>query len=313
MKKALIIGIDNYPKSPLNGCVNDAVAFSDIIKKNGDNTRNFDYKLEKNVQTKSTLMSLIVELFNGTPETALLYFSGHGHFNEIGGYLVTPDHTEYSAGVSMDEILTIANRSKAKNKVIILDCCYSGAMGSPAITGHVYSNIAEGVTILTASRKNESAVEINGHGIFTNLLLGALDGGAADLSGCITPGSIYAYIDQSLGEWDQRPIFITNISRFTPLRKIKPPIDLDVLRKIIDYFPNSNQEHVLNPTYEFTNEDIAIPENVKIFKDLQKMERVGLVIPKEEEHMYFAAQNSKSCRLTPLGAHYWRLVKEDMI
>src|SRR3989344_350532 len=41
--------------------------------------------------------------------------------------------------------------------------------------------ITKGVTILTASKDSESAVEINGHGVFTALLLQALSGGASDL------------------------------------------------------------------------------------------------------------------------------------
>jgi hypothetical protein len=48
-------------------------------------------------------------------------------------------------------------------------------------------------------------------------------------------------------------------------------------------------------------------------KDLQKFEGVGLVIPVGEEHMYFAAMNSKSCRLTALGFQYWRLAKEKKL
>ncbi|MGF1573365.1 MAG: caspase family protein, partial [Sumerlaeia bacterium] len=47
--------------------------------------------------------------------------------------------------------------------------------------------------------------------------------------------------------------------------------------------------------------DQAKEKNVAIFKDLQKMEGVGLVVPVSEEHMYYAAMNSKSCRLTALG------------
>ena len=57
-------------------------------------------------------------------------------------------------------------------------------------------------------------------GIFTNLVLAALEGGAADLRGHVTPGSIYAYVDQALGAWDQRPIFKTNVTQFhVPTRR----------------------------------------------------------------------------------------------
>lgn len=55
--------------------------------------------------------------------------------------------------------------------------------------------ISEGVTILTASRSSETSMEVNGHGLFTSLLIEALIGGAADITGHVTPGGIYAYIE----------------------------------------------------------------------------------------------------------------------
>jgi hypothetical protein len=165
-------------------------------------------------------------------------------------------------------------------------------------------------------------MEVNGSGVFTTLVVDALQGGASDLRGHITPGGIYSYVDQALGAWDQRPIFKTNVTRFTSLRTITPPVPLSTLRKICEYFPNPEDEHKLDPSYEFTNsktidhpvfEPYAKPENVSKFKDLQKFAGVGLVKPIDEEHMYFAAMNSKSCRLTALGYQYWRLIKEKKI
>ena len=322
MRKALIVGINNYPKAPLCGCVNDASAFSAIIETNGDGSPNFDVRLVTDVPTKSELKGLIIELFSGDCETALLYFSGHGLLDDIGGYIVTPDYKPNDEGVSMDEILNIANDSKAQNRVIILDCCHSGALGSPKNLGGKSAHIGEGVSILTASRDSESAIEINGHGVFTNLLLDALQGGAADLRGHITPGSVYAYINQALGPWDQRPVFKTNITRFTSLRTVTPQVPIDILRKLVDYFPTPQDEFALDPSFEDTNAPVvehkivephAKAENVAVFKHLQKFQGVGLVVPVNEQYMYFAAMNSKSCKLTALGYHYWRLVKEKRI
>lgn len=323
MRKALVIGINNYPNgNELKGCVNDASAFSGIITANGDGSPNFDVKLETDVPTKSDLKGLIKELFRGDCETALLYFSGHGFIDDIGGYIVTPDYKPNDEGVSMDEILSIANESKAQNRVIILDCCHSGAMGSPKTLGSKTAHIVEGVSILTASKDIESAIEINGHGVFTNLLLNALQGGAADLRGHITPGSVYAYIDQALGPWDQRPVFKTNITRFTSLRTVTPQVPLEILRKLIEYFPTPQDEFPLDPSFEDTNapkvehkiiEPHAKEENVAVFKHLQKFQGVGLVVPVDEQYMYFAAMNSTSCKLTALGYHYWRLVKDKRI
>ncbi len=221
----------------------------------------------------------------------------------------------------MDEILSLANQSKIKDKIIILDCCHSGAMGSPQLTGST-SQLQEGISILTASRDNESSIEINGHGVFTNLLLGSLQGGAADLRGHISPGSIYAFIDQALGAWDQRPVFKTNVTRFTSIRTVIPQVAVDTLRKLVEFFPTPQEEYKLDPSYEDTNSKevkheiihpFAKSENVEVFKKLQKLQSVGLVVPVDADYMYFAAMKSKSCKLTSLGYHYWQLVKDKRI
>ena len=321
MKKALIVGINNYPMAPLGGCINDASGLASIIATNGDGSPNFDVLLETDVSTKGDLKKLIVDLFKGDGDSALFYFSGHGYLNEIGGYIVTPDYKTYDEGVSMVEILEIANASKVRNKIIILDCCHSGKLGSPSISGGC-AIIGEGISILTASRDNESSMEVNGHGVFTNLLLDALQGGAADLRGYITPAGIYAYVDRALNSWQQRPVFKTNITRFTPLRQVNPQVSLETLRKLTDYFPTPSQEFNLDPSFEDTNskeivhkviKPYANPANVVKFKDLQKLQSIGLVVPVHAQHMYFAAMESKSCKLTALGYHYWRLVKDKRI
>lgn len=312
MRKALIIGINNYKNCPLNGCVNDASAISSVLSSNGNGSPNFEVILKTDIKNKAELKTHIKELFEGDAETSLFYFSGHGFLDDLGGgYIVTPDYQPNDEGVSMEEILNFANASRAQNKIIILDCCNSGAFGSP-ISSNGASQIKEGITILTASKKNESAVEENGHGVFTNLLLGALLGGASDLTGHITPGSVYSYIDQALGSWDQRPVFKTNITKFTSLRDISPLVLLETLRKITTYFSKPQEEFKLDPSFEDSIEGYN-KDNSKIFKDLQKFERNGLVIPVDEEYMYYAAIHSKSCKLTALGWHYWMLVNKKRI
>lgn len=315
MKKALVVGINGYPSSPLNGCVNDANSIAAILESNGDGSPNFGIRLltcPSTDITRPVLREAIEQLFAGDSDMALLYFSGHGYIKSTGGYLVTVDAKKYDEGVSMDDILSLANQSKARNKVIILDCCHSGAMGTPSITGSSTAQLSEGMSVLTASRDSEYALETNGAGVFTSLLIDALKGGAADIRGNITPGSLYAYVDEALGAWDQRPIFKTNVTSFSPLRVIPPKVPFETLRKITQYFPVAEAEHKLDPTYEDT-EPTANPDNVKIFKDLQKFQSVGLVVPVAAEFMYFAAINSTSCRLTALGYQYWRLVNEKKL
>ena len=321
MRKALIVGIDDYPMCPLNGCVNDATAVAQCLRKNGDGSPNFDIFEMNNVGVKGELKEKILELFYSQVEIALFYFSGHGCKTNYDGYIVTPDYAPGSEGIPMTEILKIVNESKAMNKIVILDCCYSGTFGNGALSDNV-TQIAEGVTILTASTEDQTARESGGHGVFTNLLLEALSGGAANINGNITPGSIYSYIDQALDAWEQRPVFKTNTHSFVRVKTVVPSVELSVLRNIVDYFPTSTHEFKLNPSFEFTNnneyklevkEPYSNPENVKIMKNLQKMESVGLIKPIDEEHMYFASMNSKGCRLTSLGYHYWNLVKKGKI
>ena len=49
------------------------------------------------------------------------------------------------------------------------------------------------------------------------------------------------------------------------------------------------------------------PQLGEIFAQLQKCNRHSLIEPVDAEHMYFAAINSKGCRLTALGAYYREL------
>ncbi len=314
MRQALIIGIDKYPAQPLNGCKNDAKRIAEVLNYDDDDQKrvNFEIKLALDVESKSKLREMIRNLFDCDANMVLLYFSGHGYMSAAGGYIVTPDAGPNDPGISMDEILHYANQSDVRTKVIILDCCNSGAFGTP-VNAAGTSYLGKGMTILTSSREKETSVEKDGHGIFTSLLIDALEGGASDLKGDITPGSVYAHIDMAIGNWGQRPIFRTNVTRFTPLRKVKSHISLTILKKLIIYFPASRSEFSLDPGYEWTNKETADPVKVEIFKELQKMNRVGLVIPIGTEDMYFAAIEHKACKLTALGQHYWHLVKQDRI
>lgn len=322
MRKALVVGIDNYSQCPLRGCCNDADEVAKLLSCNDDGSPNFAVKLQKNISTKAILRKHIEECFSGDADVALFYYSGHGHIDNVGGYLVTPDFTNYDYGVSLQDVLNIANASRCKDKIIILDSCHSGFMGSISTAGQSTAVINEGVTILTASRSIEASVEINGHGLFTSLLIEALCGGAADITGYITPSGIYAYIDKALGPWEQRPVFKTNVTRFTPLRKVTPQVDISIIRRICTYFPSEDAEMPIDPSFEPTNsldvmheviQPYANPDNTKIFSDLQKLEGIGLVVPVGEEHMYFAAMRSKTCALTSIGKQYWRLVKDKLI
>lgn len=328
MRKALVVGIDHYQSiTGLTGAVNDAYSVKAMLDRHADASVNFGVRLmvgtgPHDLVGRHDLKEAVRELFAGDGEIALFYFAGHGYVEATGGYLCAGDCKTGDDGVPLAEIMTMANLSKVQNKVIMLDSCHSGIAGNPP-THAAVAEITDGVTILTASTAEQYANEENGAGVFTSLLVDALGGAAANLVGDITPGGVYAHIDQSLGPWAQRPVFKTNVKRFVSLRKVRPPLELADLQRISQFFPSAGFQYQLDPSYEPEPPDTKPaeplnvpppdPEKNAIFAILQKYNRVGLLVPEGAPHMWHAAMQSKTVRLTALGEHYRRLAAKGLI
>jgi Caspase domain len=330
MRKALIVGIDYYAHiKPLSGCVNDAHAVKAVLERHADGTVNFvtprilSGNGPSSVVEKSELKDAVRELFAGDAEIALLYFAGHGYIEDTGGFLCAGDCKTGDDGFSLAELMTLASKSNARNKIIILDSCHSGIAGERATTQGT-AEIHEGMTILTASTAEQYAMEVpgGGAGVFTTLFVDALGGAGANLVGDVTPGSVYAHIDQSLGPWAQRPVFKTNVKTFVSLRKAAPPIPLADLQVLPVHFPHAGYNFKLDPTYEPERSDQQRndpdvpppdPERTVVFATLQKYVKVNLVRPVGAPHMWHAAMQNKSCELTVLGEHYRKLVASGLL
>lgn len=247
-----------------------------------------------------------------------MYFAGHGYIEDTGGFLCASDSESGDDALALADVMTLANSSPARNRVVILDSCHGGIAGEHQ-GGAGHSELATGVTILTASTAAHYALEADGSGVFTSLLVDALNGAAANLIGAITPGSVYAHIDQSLGSWAQRPVFKTNVKTFVSLREADAPIALGELQQLSTLFPTPDHRFALDSTYEEqrSSDDAALPPpdpaNVATFKVLQNLVRVNLVWPFGAPHMWHAAMQSQSCELTVLGQHYWRLSEASLL
>lgn len=324
MRKALVVGINYYQHGPaLYGCVDDAHSVKSVLERNSDGTVNFGVKLLSGTGPtdpilRSELREQIRELFADDSETALFYFAGHGHIEATGGYILASDSKTGDDGIPLNDVLTFANQTRAKNRIIVLDSCHSGIAGAVRSTP-THTELTEGLTILTASTAEQYATEQNGAGVFTTLFIDALNGAAGNLIGDVTPGSVYAHIDQSLGPWDQRPVFKTNVKSFVSLRNVQPPISLADLQRITEFFPSPGFIFQLDPSFEperFAS-DSSIPspnpENTAKFAILQKYRTVNLLVPIDAPHMWHAAIESKACKLTVLGEHYRRLVENKRI
>jgi hypothetical protein len=316
VRRALLVGIDDYPSAPLAGCVNDAEAMKRLLSRHDDGRVNFDTQLLTSDQesvTRARLREAIDELFSDPAEVALLYFSGHGTENDLGGYLVTSDADLYDEGVSLTDVLALANRATHITEVaIIVDSCHSGWLGTVPAVDNAHASLREGLSILSASRSSQASLERGDHGVFTELVCSALDGGAADILGNVSVASIYAYVDQAFGAWDQRPLFKSHVSRMLSLRTAKPAIDIAVVRRLPDWFESPDADFPLAPRHEPTAKP-ADSEAEATFRCLQRCNRVKLVEPIDEEDMYYAAINGTGCRLTALGRFYWKLADDGRI
>lgn len=312
------MGIDQYGFGALNGCVKDAERVRAMLSNHEDLSPNFDCRTlvaplgAGDVITRATLREHLEQLFKDPAEVALFHFSGHGTINNLDGYLVTQDAKRYDEGVPMGDVLKLANDSRAKEIVLLLDCCYSGKLGNAPAIDNSKVLLREGISILTAGRGDQPSVETGGGGVFTSLVVDALDGGAANVLGAVSAPAIYAYVEAALGAWDQRPLFKAHVSSVLELRRCTPPIDRNLLRRLPTLFPLPAEDFPLDPSYEKSS-PTAIPANVSRLVELQALNRVHLVVPVEALHMYDAAMQSNACRLTPSGRYYWRLAKGNRI
>jgi hypothetical protein len=318
MKRALLVGIDEYESaSPLKGCVNDVNALMPLLARNEDDSPNFECVVKRSASespvSRRNLLESIESLLKPGADIAVFYFAGHGRQVDNDVVLVSQDGRGSDLGVSMSEVLTKVQRSRIPEVSIILDCCFSGIAGGIPQLGTDAAALRSGVSILTASRGDEVSVETpEGRGLFSLYLCGALEGGAADVLGKITIAGVYAYLTESFGSWNQRPMFKANVDRLHELRRSSPAVPFPELRRLAEFFETQDSALPLDSTYEPTAEP-SHAEHEAIFEILQHCRAAKLVEPVGEQHMYYAAMNNKSCRLTPLGKLYWSMANQGRI
>jgi len=319
LKRALLVGIDHYDRvSGLDGCVNDVTALHPLLARNEDGSPNFKCQVRTSASARierDNLLEAVDALLAPGVDIALLYFAGHGDEARGDVALLAQDSTSSNSGLAFSDVLGRVKQSSVPEIVIMLDCCFSGGAGGVPQLGRDITLLRPGLSILTASRSDQVSVETPaGRGLFSTYLCGALDGGAADVLGHVTVAGVYAYLSESFGAWDQRPTFKASVDRLHYLRRCDSAVPLPVLRRLPELFPQAESELSLDPSYEPTAEP-RHEENERTFEDLLQCRSAKLIKPigAEPAHMYFAAMQSKGCRLTPLGRHYWRLAKQELL
>jgi hypothetical protein len=315
-KRALLIGIDKYKNYPrLSGCVNDVNAMAPLLEQNFDKTTNFDcHSLisGRDRVGRKDMISAINDLLAPGVDVALFYFAGHGAGTTNDVSLVSADGDSVEPGVPLSLLLGKAQAAteEIKQVIIILDCCHAGGGGGNAMIGPNIAIVRRRLAVLAAARDDQIAKETpEGRGQFSALLCGALEGGAADVRGKVTLATVYAYLAECFGAWDQRPTFKANLEESYELRQTAPLVSIEHLRQLPKLFKTATSEFRLDPTYE-RESATKIPEKVAVYEILTKYRNAKLIEFVDCDYLYHAAMQSKSCRLTPHGRHYWTLASK---
>ncbi len=189
--KLATIGINQYADKNLNldYSVADAQLINQILsQKQGLKFVSIDSKQMYNQNAnKASILAALRELSHGEKEDTLaIYFAGHG-ISVNGEWYFLPYETTLhsdlnyfaSVGISATEIGDIFKDSNIQHILLMIDACYSGAsldsfkklQDSQRKFSRTISR-SVGITIVTATRKNQKAAELAelGHGLFTYVL-----------------------------------------------------------------------------------------------------------------------------------------------
>ncbi|MDZ8236677.1 MAG: SAV_2336 N-terminal domain-related protein [Nostoc sp. ChiQUE01a] len=227
---ALVIGINKYPLlkdstgryNHLTTPASDAEALAQLLEAQGNfRVKRFpasiiDGKMQvdpdKVVKTEE-LEAAILDLFlpdsGKAPETALLFFAGHGlrkqlRQNLTQGYLAASDVNPGKIwGFSLRELWEILQQSPVQQQVIWLDCCFSGELLNfkDSELGRQSSGCDR--SIIAVSHENEVAYQrLDGqYGVLTGAILAGLNPEQVPEDDWITNWTLAASVEQSLQKY----------------------------------------------------------------------------------------------------------------
>ncbi|MFD5833812.1 caspase domain-containing protein [Streptomyces collinus] len=161
-----------------------------------------------NPSDDAEIISVLADLAQEATDTLIFYFAGHGFLHERRAelHLAVSTTEKFKLWTSLDFawIRDQIAESRAPRRVIILDCCYSGAAiesmsSGDDIAGHA---AAEGTYTITASSAHHKAVSVPGadYTAFTGQLLDAVINGVDRESDILDLNDLFGEIRARLRE-----------------------------------------------------------------------------------------------------------------
>ena len=198
------VGVSDYPGTDkdLRLPANDAATVQYIYSKNSNAE---SVLLTNSNATKSAILSKLRSTFAKASENDIIvfFFSGHG---SKGAFCA------YDAQIPYSEIRQAMASSKAKNKMIFADACFSGKMRQGRKNTAEQSFNSYNIMLFLSSRGNETSIERRDmkNGFFTSCLQKGLRGGAdANKDRTITARELFNYVStnvKTLSSDKQHPV-----------------------------------------------------------------------------------------------------------
>lgn len=233
---ATFVGVNKYADphiSDLTGAARDAKAlwalFTDSIPDLSANLL-----LDENATQESIREALDLNLGEATPEDTVIFsFAGHG---TPAHQLVTYDtrcEALSDSTILMDELAARLTSSMARAIVLILDCCFSGGA-----TARVLQDVpvprsgmitvadlqGKGRVIIAASKDNEPAYELHGHGLLTQALLNTFKNSKNSLAVGAVMDEVTRWVRAEAERygWQQTPVIFNLVEGGLTFPPLKP-------------------------------------------------------------------------------------------
>lgn len=312
---ALLIGVGNYEKMNIANLPTYKMDLSLLgtsllsgLKMPKDNMRLMAGNENNGFITTTDLAHAIADFRGmlGSEDTFIFYFSGHGRDKNI----------IFSNGqVELQSIIDFIDKLPAKNKIVIMDCCYSGNFTTAgARIMHFDESMDDfaghGIAVLAASSANEVArLGPNGnHSMFTGALSTAIAFNKRVKQGKISLQDIYEETMHLVKAWNvqnpekaQQPIFRSSlggtiffqVEEYEPYEQVKVSFETEQY-KVCSVEPLSAPNIKRLCAFVITKGDISLTDLPGITEEIAERIKYAEVYSTEASEKRFEGQPARA-------------------